>query len=39
LGFDYDGDLRTGTWLDIGADEYPTEYFFYLPEVLKRYTP
>jgi hypothetical protein len=39
LYFDYDGDRRTGTWLDIGADEYPAAYLGFVPGVLKSYTP
>ncbi len=34
LPFDYDGDRRTGTLLDIGADEYPMEPVF-VPLVLR----
>jgi len=39
LPFDYDGDRRTGTLLDIGADEYGSEYLVFVPGVLKRYAP
>jgi hypothetical protein len=39
LYFDYDGDRRTGTLLDIGADEYPAAYLGFVPGVLKSYTP
>jgi hypothetical protein len=35
LRFDFDGDRRTGTWLDIGADEYGSDYLIALPAVLK----
>ncbi len=38
LTLDYDGDLRTGTLLDIGADELHTEPFF-VPLVVKGYGP
>jgi hypothetical protein len=31
--------VRTGTWLDIGGDEYPRAYFFCVPGVLKRGPP
>jgi parallel beta-helix repeat protein len=38
LHFDYDGDLRTGTLLDIGADELHTEPFF-VPLTMRGYGP
>jgi len=38
LYFDYDGDRRTGTLLDIGADEYHMDPFF-VPLAVKRYRP
>ena len=38
LYFDYDGDRRTGTLLDIGADEYHMDPFF-VPLAVKSYTP
>jgi len=39
LYFDYEGDRRTGTWLDIGADEYPPAYLSFVPGLLKQHTP
>jgi hypothetical protein len=38
LYFDYDGDRRTGTLLDVGADEYHMDPFF-VPLTVKSYTP
>jgi hypothetical protein len=38
LYWDYDGDARTGTLLDIGADELHTEPFF-VPLTVKGYGP
>jgi hypothetical protein len=38
LRYDYDGDRRTGTLLDIGADEYHMDPFF-VPLTVKSYTP
>jgi hypothetical protein len=39
LFFDYDGDRRTGTLLDIGADEYGSDYLSFVPTALKAYAP
>ena len=39
LPLDYDGDWRTGTLLDIGADEYGSDYLLFVPAALKMYTP
>jgi hypothetical protein len=36
---DWDRERRTGTFLDIGADEYPAEYIGFVPGVLKSYSP
>ena len=37
LHVDYDGDRRPRPLFDIGADEYPTKFFF-VPLVLKSYS-
>jgi hypothetical protein len=39
LFLDYEGDRRTGTLLDIGADEYGSDYLLFVPAALKVYTP
>jgi hypothetical protein len=36
LRIDGEGDPRTGTWLDIDADQFPTEHFLYVPAIFKR---
>jgi parallel beta-helix repeat protein len=38
LYFDYDGDRRTGTLFDIGADEYHTKAFF-VTLIVRKYSP
>jgi len=40
LHVDYDGERRPRPWFDIGADEYPKEFFIAAsPLVLKSYSP
>jgi parallel beta-helix repeat protein len=39
LLFDYEGDRRTGSLLDIGADEYGSDYLVFVPAALKGYAP
>ncbi len=40
LHVDHDGDTRPRPWFDIGADEYPKEFFVVVsPLVLKNYSP
>jgi hypothetical protein len=39
LFFDYGGDRRTGTLLDIVADEYGSDYLLFVPAALKMHTP
>jgi hypothetical protein len=39
LRFDFDGDRRTGSLLDIGADEYGSDYIVFAPVILKKFAP
>ena len=36
LRIDGEGDPRTGTWLDIDADQFPRGHFLYVPAIFKR---